>query len=549
MNKEEQKQNMEEAFDLYLKKCCGIQEGTEHYGDISLVNKYLEMSECEESFYNITTIDDFKDAIQKLKESGLYGNLKRVVKKDSSEDSMEETEIAIDYTEVLDHYHNFLIAYKFAQAWIQPAKLFEEDDDSLAKNTIVFGAPGTGKSYTIKQFRMKMGAKYTSITFHPDTDYASFVGCYKPTKDEERNEITYKFVPQAFTKAYVNAWMEDKPYCLIIEEINRGNCAQIFGDIFQLLDRENDTSEYDNDTDTDLAKYLQEALANSIHPDITEEIRNGRKMMLPRNLWILATMNTSDQSLYPMDSAFKRRWEWKYIPFEKDKQDFYIIVDDVAYSWSAFLDAINYNIYEVTQSEDKQLGFRFVNPSSRKISASTFVNKVLFYLWNDIFKDRSENTPFTKCGLKFQSFFKSSIRLDYLNIKSFLEHGLGLQKVTIPVFKSKENSSVTRARKSKFIVTYNNHVFDDPTASVVFKDVICSIIEDKGIDCLLELFKGRTLFAKSAEEFGSLSNVQIDEDLYLLTNLGNKDKERILNKIAKDLNLDLLVNPQDENID
>jgi MoxR-like ATPase len=426
MNFNEQRQNMEDAFDLYLKECCGIQEGLKHYGDVSPINDRLNKTEEVESLFDLTTIIDFKDTIDYLKNNNLYESLKRVVKKESLEELSEEIEEPdepeiIDYTVLLDHYYNFLIAYKFTQAWIQPAKLFEEESESLAKNTIVFGAPGTGKSHLIKEFRKELGADYTSITFHPDTDYAAFVGCYKPTKDEKKDDLTYEFVPQAFSKAYVNAWKEDKPYCLIIEEINRGNCAQIFGDLFQLLDREDGISEYDNDTDSDLEKYLCRELAESTHPDITDEIKKGKKMMLPKNLWILATMNTSDQSLYPMDSAFKRRWEWKYVPFEKDKQDNYILVDGVAYSWSAFLDAINAQIKEVTQSEDKQLGFWFVKSATRQISVNTFVNKVLFYLWNDIFKDRSENTPFTNCNLSFQSFFKNSKSLEYLNIKRFLE--------------------------------------------------------------------------------------------------------------------------------
>jgi hypothetical protein len=124
-----------------------------------------------------------------------------------------------------------------------------------------------------------------------------------------------------------------------------------------------------------------------------------------------------------------------------------------------------------------------------------------------------------------------------------------LQKVKIPVINIKEEPSSTRARKSKFIVTYNGKVFDHPIANVVFKDVMTSIVDDYGIDRLLEIYKGRTLFAKNADEFGSLSNVQIKNDLYLLTNFANKDKKRLLEKIARELRLDLIVSPQDENID
>ena len=127
---------------------------------------------------------------------------------------------------------------------------------------------------------------------------------------EKEEIITYKFIPQAFTKAYAAAWNTTEDVFLVIEEINRGNCAQIFGDLFQLLDRKGGRSEYLIEADTDLANYLQEALAKSPRTDIPQEIKSGERLMLPQNLYIWATMNTSDQSLFPIDSAFKRRWDW-----------------------------------------------------------------------------------------------------------------------------------------------------------------------------------------------------------------------------------------------
>ena len=180
---------------------------------------------------------------------------------------------------------------------------------------IYFGTPGSGKSWIIKQQYEQDESKVFRTTFHPDTDYASFVGCYKPVKDkEDEKKIVYEFVPQAFTDAYVAAWSDlEHPYYLIIEEINRGNCAQIFGDLFQLLDRNKDGySEYPIKADHDLKDYLVEHL-----PEDNEGIRDG-KLCLPPNLSIIASMNTSDQSLFPMDSAFKRRWSWEYVPIDYD---------------------------------------------------------------------------------------------------------------------------------------------------------------------------------------------------------------------------------------
>lgn len=390
--------------------------------------------------------------------------------------------------------------------------------------TIYFGSPGTGKSRQVKDSLKDVPeGQIFRTTFHPDSDYASFVGCYKPMchsvaaqtckvldydelvaklkqtlgehssnltsgfalfgfecresildmekssehtipklveeaykagstydttiragmqiKEEtvlpESSRISYEFSPQVFTKAYCKAWKNpDKPIYLIIEEINRGNCAQIFGDLFQLLDRKDGVSEYPIDADTDLRFYLEEELSNTEdgETDGSEGIEGG-KLRLPSNFNIVATMNTSDQSLFPMDSAFKRRWDWKYIPTTapkgKDRQMELTIKNSIEtkdgrkinagnyeYSWKDFLSNINSRILNVTHSEDKQLGYWFVKADevSGSISISTFVSKVVFYLWNDVFKDvgAKDTNPFTiKVNgkneiMSFNSFFEEN---------------------------------------------------------------------------------------------------------------------------------------------
>lgn len=270
----------------------------------------------------------------------------------------------------------------------------KESIDPLQK--IYFGTPGSGKSWTIKkEYEMiKQGEDYVydeektkrviRTTFHPDTDYASFVGCYKPIKDEEdEKKIVYEFVPQAFTDAYVAAWSDlEHPYYLIIEEINRGNCAQIFGDLFQLLDRNKDGySEYPIKADHDLRDYLEEHLPND-----SEGIKDG-KLCLPPNLSLIASMNTSDQSLFPMDSAFKRRWSWEYVPIDYNNEKsgaFTITIDGEEYNWHKFLKAVNEKIKAVTSSEDKQMGNFFIKNS---INEKEFCDKVMFYLWSEVGKD------------------------------------------------------------------------------------------------------------------------------------------------------------------
>lgn len=290
---------------------------------------------------------------------------------------------------------------------------------SLSLQQIFYGAPGTGKSHTIKEETRESDVIRT--TFHPDTDYSTFVGAYKPTTallpicDElgqpmkigattlHKEQIVYEFVAQSFLQAYVNAWKKydkgNKQY-LIIEEINRGNCAQIFGDLFQLLDR-NDYgfSDYPIKADADMKRQLQKAFAglaieqsdkiNAIYEgkDIVSQVLNGDILLLPNNLYIWATMNTSDQSLFPIDSAFKRRWDWTYMPISNAEKHWVIGVDGNNYDWWQFLEKINEKIGSTTNSEDKKLGYFFCKAQNGIISAKAFVGKVIFYLWNDVFKD------------------------------------------------------------------------------------------------------------------------------------------------------------------
>ncbi len=305
-------------------------------------------------------------------------------------------------------------------------------DESLQQ--IYYGAPGTGKSHIVK--KQTEGESVVRTTFHPDSDYSTFVGCYKPTTKEiemrdvtgkviiehgqpvTENRIIYQFVDQAFLQAYIKAWKfyaeaEDgaapKKQFLIIEEINRGNCAQIFGDLFQLLDR-NDSgfSEYFIHADKDMQKHISNSFKdclikeshkdtiNSLYPkddDVVAKVLSGEILLLPNNLYIWATMNTSDQSLFPIDSAFKRRWDWKYRPITKGRDNdgselnWRIKADTKEYDWWSFLVKINEIIGSTTNSEDKKLGFFFCKPTDGVISAESFVGKVIFYLWNDVFKD------------------------------------------------------------------------------------------------------------------------------------------------------------------
>ena len=295
---------------------------------------------------------------------------------------------------------------------------------------IFYGAPGTGKSHAINE--LTAGKDVIRTTFHPDTDYSTFVGAYKPTtksvpvttvigteavpvkgkdgKEMKEDKIVYEFVSQAFLQAYVEAWRKysaapenEEPLdeYLVIEEINRGNCAQIFGDLFQLLDRGDEGfSEYPIKADSDMKKLLGKAFAGleiknkeSINAlfkggkDIVAQVLAGDVLLLPSNFYIWATMNTSDQSLFPIDSAFKRRWDWHYVPISNAGKNWVIEVNGSKYDWWKFLEAINDKVYQATYSEDKKLGYFFCKANDGVISADKFVSKVIFYLWNDVFKD------------------------------------------------------------------------------------------------------------------------------------------------------------------
>lgn len=353
----------------------------------------------------------------------------------------------------------------------------------LPLQVIYYGAPGTGKSYKINE--QTNDGNTIRTTFHPDSDYATFVGAYKPTtidvprfdiynkplKDGEGKPITesriiYEFIDQAFLQAYKAAWMiianndKDtdgslKKEFLVIEEINRGNCAQVFGDLFQLLDRNGaGYSDYPIHSDKDLQKHLAKAFDGLTLPNaealdsmynkegIAEKVLKGEILILPCNLYIWATMNTSDQSLFPIDSAFKRRWDWKYIPISEGFDDktkkplgWMIEADGKRYSWWSFLQKINSVINDLTKSQDKKLGYFFCKAVDGVISAETFADKVLFYLWNEILKDFDADSEFLKdtdgSQLTFDKFYAAtpagSTEVDERKISQLLDN-LGVDK-------------------------------------------------------------------------------------------------------------------------
>ena len=308
----------------------------------------------------------------------------------------------------------------------------------FSRNRIVFGAPGTGKSYTVDKERKELlgdEENYERVTFHPDYSYANFVGTYKPVpaKDIHGNDtITYAYVPGPFMRVYVEALKNSrtdniKPYLLIIEEINRANVAAVFGDVFQLLDRgSNNVSEYPIQASEDIKKYLSDEL--HISPDECSMIK------LPDNMFIWSTMNSADQGVYPMDTAFKRRWDFTYLGIDDSDMDIrgkYVIVgkkEQQRIEWNDLRKAINEFLANEKINEDKQLGPYFISRSivvpedgGNEIDSERFCDvfkhKVLMYLFDDAGKQ--------KRGKLFEGSAKGQTRYSKI-CEAFDEQGIGI---------------------------------------------------------------------------------------------------------------------------
>ena len=434
---------------------------------------------------------------------------------------------------------------------------------------IFYGAPGTGKSHSVKTETeaWEERGRVVRTTFHPDSDYSTFVGAYKPTTESVQRYdiynkpmtrdgvpvmeqiITYEFVGQAFLQAYIDAWKNrEEPEFLIIEEINRGNCAQIFGDLFQLLDRGDDGySEYAIKADKDLQKHLSKAF-KEVEIEDFPNVKAGKELLLPNNLYIRATMNTSDQSLFPIDSAFKRRWDWKYRPISNAQLGWKIEADGMLYDWWEFLERINREIGATTNSEDKKLGYFFCKAKEGRISAETFVGKVVFYLWNDVFKDYELSNSFFDDGeggkLTFDKFYfveDNETRIAEESISLFLSN-LGVEaEESVENEEEPENAPDDTTPLTTFFV-YNGE----------------EVRSKKFITCMEELVKRigpaevRKVVGKSLvitkEEIDVLSGKPdreralshpLGDNLFLRANKSNADHRKLIQKVKDALELDL----------
>ena len=450
----------EEQYKSFIKYCTKAGKSISNYSDFKRINETIAKIKGVEKYdiYSCVHTKELQDMIDILYEN--------------EEFKAYNTKGGNQYSNALETYLKFLHAKEIFAEETKP-----KYSPILSLQQIYYGAPGTGKSKAIKD--LTFGESVIRTTFHPDSDYASFVGTYKPITEEvvlrdcygkkviddetkevvKEERIAYKFIPQAFLEAYVEAWKilgSGKKQYLIIEEINRGNCAQIFGDLFQLLDRnEYGFSDYPIVADKDMQKYLEKEFAgweitnkdeiNQLYGEanMVNLIMKGERLVLPSNLYIWATMNTSDQSLFPIDSAFKRRWDWKYVPIRegRDKEtnaplNWYINTGDKQYNWWSFISKVNKLIGSLTNSEDKKLGYFFCKAKDGEIDADLFVSKVIFYLWNDVFKDYGfDDKDFQDEEgkiLSFDRFYEDKngkTNVDIAIVEQFLEN-LGVEKAS-----------------------------------------------------------------------------------------------------------------------
>ena len=320
-----------------------------------------------------------------------------------------------------------------------PIKFSTGYQSSFERNRILFGAPGTGKSYTINRESKELIGEnneddYERVTFHPDYAYAHFVGTYKPvpSKDSQGNDtITYAYVPGPFMRVYVKALKNSRnanirPFLLIIEEINRANVAAVFGDIFQLLDRGDDeVSEYPIQASEDIKAYLAQELGGK--PDDYTKIR------IPDNMFIWATMNSADQGVFPMDTAFKRRWDFTYLGIDDSDEQirgkYVYLADDKSQKveWNKLRKAINHFLAKEKINEDKQLGPYFISRSivvpsdGDEIDSDRFIrvfkNKVIMYLFEDAARQKRAKL--------FEGCFQNSTRYSEI-CREFDMKGIGI---------------------------------------------------------------------------------------------------------------------------
>ena len=446
------KEDREALFGLYLKNTARKKKDNQPLADKTIANYLFYLpkivqfikSHKVESIYDISSVDVILQIQEEL---------------NADEDFLEanrHSSAKFNYSSSLDMYKRFLIYSK--ESRISQIEVDDERTEELfsPSQIIYYGVPGCGKSHQIQEDLKKKNItednhQVKRVVFHPDYCNADFVGQILPVTKKDGG-IRYQFKAGPFTKILRDAYANpDKEYALIIEEINRGNAAAIFGDLFQLLDRKRESdpvevvngnsygpgwSDYCVENDYINAyfrgAYEGDETPNPLPPKTLGKItfNDNVDIRLPPNLSLYATMNTSDQNVFTLDNAFQRRWEMKQISNDlkndethtDEKAQYDQLIGNTGVKWGAFREKINEIIMQsaeengLSSMEDKRLGGWFIIPKKASdaaegaiatITSEVFAEKVLKYLWDDAFKfDRKSHFGDVKTLEKLIEKFK-----------------------------------------------------------------------------------------------------------------------------------------------
>ena len=372
-----------QSFEIKYKEINNAMGNASSNSNNSYINKQLHLLWKETSYFsNSETILKLKNNPQKLLDKCNRKYHDQPVEKFLS-DIKNQTEKSIYLTT------------EFSADGFDPPKIQSSPENNTNQDfrqKIYYGAPGTGKSYKLDQDKKEIDPETTlRITFHPSYSYSNFVGVYKPIKTEEnKNKMVFDFIPGPLINILIKAYEEqERNHLLIIEEINRANVSEVFGDFFQLIERNQEwESQYGISVSEDLKTYLNEK-----HKELNLEVDD---LKFPSNLYIWATMNSSDQGTFPLDTAFKRRWNFEYIGIDDNKDNVNILfklpADKESTDWNDFRESINEILLDInsTINEDKLLGPFFIggnlNGNDAEDNTEIIKNKVVPYLYEDVLK-------------------------------------------------------------------------------------------------------------------------------------------------------------------
>lgn len=373
ISEEEHQNNLKQRFEQYILHVLKL-KSTRQVGDLEkLSDRLVANGVLERGVYQIDNIDDYTNTLEKIRESEEY-----ITYKSERKEKSQNSGLACD--QGMSNYSKFLEYLAAKEETVPRIK--------GAENVLLYGVPGVGKSHEIQTKYCDDTERMERVVFHPDYTYSDFVGQILPKV--ENDKLKYEFTAGPFTTLLAKAWNNPgKEYYLVIEEINRGNAPAIFGEIFQLLDRKTGDSHRYDPSEYGESEYpiTNSDIATAVFGDPEEKIR------IPSNMWILATMNTADQNVFTLDTAFQRRWKLHHMKNDvmsaghsKTK------IEGSEIEWGTFASVINEMVtdysLEMMSSEDKRLGAYFVKKN--ELSEEEFPEKVLKYLWDDAFKMKKD---------------------------------------------------------------------------------------------------------------------------------------------------------------